>query len=182
MSGNEIYWKHRWESSHRTLVTYKETMAGAKIDPAVDPVTGPIWTGTWRDTRFGPHDGGRPENALIGSIWTVNCCTQSGIIVPASQAGLRLWRNTRVANLTPGSSTTLGNETLGYEWGEALENGFQPAGLVRLSTTTVSRSGKDPGLRHVGRPGYRHPQPDLVPAWQRDRLRRQHRAVVVGPG
>ncbi len=152
MSGNEIYWKHRWESSHRTLVTYKETMAGAKIDPAVDPVTGPIWTGTWRDTRFGPHDGGRPENALIGSIWTVNCCTQSGIIVPASKAGLRIWRNTRVANLTSGS-TTLGNETLGYEWGEAVENGFQPAGLVRLSTTTVPNQEKIQGFGTTVAPG-----------------------------
>ena len=39
-SGNEIFWKTRWENSidgsgtpYRTLVTYKETLAGAKIDP-----------------------------------------------------------------------------------------------------------------------------------------------------
>ena len=145
LSGNEMYWKHRWEASHRTFVTYKETMAGAKIDSAVDPVTlQPIWTGTWRDTRFGPHDGGRPENALIGSIWTVNCCTHS-IIVPASMAGLRLWRNTPVATLTDGFRT-LGNGTLGYEWGEALENGVQPAGLVRLSSTTVPDQEKIQGF------------------------------------
>ena len=37
MSGNEVYWKTRWESSitgamagHRTLVSYKETLAGRK--------------------------------------------------------------------------------------------------------------------------------------------------------
>ena len=145
LSGNEVYWKHRWEPSadgsatpHRTLVVYKETLAGQKIDPAIDPNTNlPIWTGTWRDTRFGPHDGGRPENGLIGSIWTVNSGTTS-IAVPAAMKDLRIWRNTRVAQLTPGTSTTLGHETLGYEWGEALENGFQPAGLVRLSSTTVA--------------------------------------------
>ena len=118
---------------------------GRKIDSAVDSVTlQPIWTGTWRDTRFGPHDGGRPENALIGSIWTVNCCTHS-IIVPASMAGLRLWRNTPVATLTAGSRT-LGKGTLGYEWGEALENGVQPAGLVRLSSTTVPDQEKIQGF------------------------------------
>ena len=39
-SGNEVFWKTRWENSidgsgtpHRTLVSYKETHADAKIDP-----------------------------------------------------------------------------------------------------------------------------------------------------
>ena len=42
-SGNEIFWKTRWESSidgsntpYRTLVCYKETHANAKIDPTPD--------------------------------------------------------------------------------------------------------------------------------------------------
>ena len=77
-SGNEVFWKTRWENSidgsgtpYRTLVTYKETHANAKIDPQA-PAT---WTGTWRDPRFSPPgDGGRPENALTGTIFTVNCC------------------------------------------------------------------------------------------------------------
>jgi hypothetical protein len=141
-SGNEVYWKTRWEASidgtstaHRTLVTYKETIDGAKTDPAVGPDGQPIWTGTWRDPRFAPHDGGRPENALIGTIWTVNNGT-SAITVPASMAAMRLWRNTRVAALTAGEAT-LAPGSLGYEWGEDLDNGFRPAGLVRLSSTTV---------------------------------------------
>ena len=70
LSGNEIYWKTRWEPSidgtatpYRTLVTYKETLDNAKIDPD------PSWTGTWRDPRFSPpSDGGRPENALSGTV------------------------------------------------------------------------------------------------------------------
>jgi Ca2+-binding RTX toxin-like protein len=62
-SGNEMYWKTRWETSisadgteYRTLVCYKETWANG------DPNAGPddynnidpsnVWTGTWRDTRF----------------------------------------------------------------------------------------------------------------------------------
>src|SRR5204863_9576685 len=68
-SGNEGFWKTRWETSidgsgtaYRTLVCYKESKANAKIDPS------PIWTGTWRDNRFSPPaDGGRPENALSGT-------------------------------------------------------------------------------------------------------------------
>ena len=41
-SGNEVFWKTRWENSidgsstpYRTLVTYKETHANAKIDPPI---------------------------------------------------------------------------------------------------------------------------------------------------
>ena len=70
-SGNEVFWKTRWENSidasgtpYRTLVCYKESKDNAKIDPS------PAWTGTWRDNRFSPpSDGGRPENALTGTIY-----------------------------------------------------------------------------------------------------------------
>jgi len=68
-TGNEVFWKTRYENSYRTLVTYKETHWDKVIDPA-DP---PTWTGLWRDARFSPPgDGGRPENALIGNIYTVD--------------------------------------------------------------------------------------------------------------
>ena len=139
-SGNEMYWKTRFEPSidgtttpYRTLVGYKDTLGGVKLDPMPG-----VTTGTWRDTRFGPPvaDGGRPENGLIGQIWTVNSGT-SAISVPASMASLRFWNNTRVENLTSGAAT-LGTDTLGYEWGEDLDNGARPAGLIHLSSTTVN--------------------------------------------
>jgi hypothetical protein len=137
-SGNSVFWKTRWESSidgsntpYRTLVSYKETHANAKIDPSS------AWTGTWRDPRFSPpSDGGRPENALTGTLWTVNCCTYA-ITVPGEMASHRFWRNTEVAELLPGDSLTLSANTLGYEWDEDIDNGFRPAGLTRLSQTTI---------------------------------------------
>ena len=64
MTGNEVFWKIRFEPSidgdghaDRTLVCYKETLDNAKIDP------NPEWTGTWRDPRFSPpaHGGARPR-------------------------------------------------------------------------------------------------------------------------
>jgi hypothetical protein len=139
-SGNESFWKTRWESSidgsntaFRTLVSYKETHANAPIDP-LDP---PTWTGTWRDPRFSPPaDGGRPENGLTGTIFMVNCCTYA-IAVPAADGKMRFWRNTTIAALPPGATATLPDGTLGYEWDEDLDNGARPAGLVDLSTTTV---------------------------------------------
>ncbi|MBD2308313.1 DUF4082 domain-containing protein [Chroococcidiopsis sp. FACHB-1243] len=142
-SGNEVYWKTRWENaidgsgtSYRTLVTYKETVANAKIDPQTS-----TWTGTWRDPRFSPPaDGGRPENALTGTLFTVNDGATTAIKVPEADGKMRLWRNTSVATLSPGSTATLSDRTLGYEWDEDIDNGFRPAGLIRLSTTTVDNA------------------------------------------
>ena len=140
-SGNSIFWKTRWENSiggsvtpYRTLVSYKETHANAKIDPLSN-----VWTGTWRDPRFSPPaDGGYPENALKGTIFTVNGPREDAITVPESYGRLRFWRNTSVATLAAGQVATLPLGTLGYEWDEDLDNGFRPPGLIKLSSTTVS--------------------------------------------
>jgi hypothetical protein len=138
-TGNEVYWKTRFASDgaaedSRTLITYKESLDSAQKDPS-DP---PTWTGAWYDPRFSPPgDGGRPQNALTGQLWTVNSGT-SAITVPSQYAALRFWRNTAVANLQPGQTATLTNETLGYEWDQDVDNGFRPAGEFDLSSTTVA--------------------------------------------
>ena len=142
-SGNEVFWKTRWEPSAdgsntpgRTLVTYKETHFDAPADPQ-DP---PTWTGTWEDPRFSPPaDGGRPQNALTGQLFEVNSGT-TDIQVPAKYAALRLWRNTPVASLTGSQVATLGagTGTLGYEWDADVDDGFRPAGLFDMSSTTLN--------------------------------------------
>src|SRR5215472_17512978 len=140
-TGNEVFWKTRLEPSidgsntpNRTLVTYKETHYDAPVDPQ-DP---PTWTGSWMDPRFSPPgDGGQPQNALTGQLFDVNSGT-TDITVPVSYSKLRFWRNTAVANLTSGQSTTLdqGVGTLGYEWDVDADNGFRPPGLMDMSSTT----------------------------------------------
>ena len=144
-SGNEVFWKTRWENSidgtntaYRTLVCYKETLAFAKIDPQ-DP---PTWTGTWRDPSFSPPaDGGRPENGLTGTIFEVNGTGGDNdgslqIQVPYSDSQLRLWRNTAIASLAPGATYSMPAGTLGYEWDVDADNGARPAGLFDLSSST----------------------------------------------
>ena len=147
-SGNEMYWKTRYINStsntdgtpqlDRVLVSYKETWANAPLDTA-DP---PTWTGTWRDPRFSPPaDGGKPENALTGTMFLVDQgATQYGssLTVPASDATLRFWRNTTVASLLTGQSATLGQLVLGYEWDADVANASRPAGLIDMSSTTQS--------------------------------------------
>ena len=143
-SGNEVFWKTRWENSidgsgtaRRTLVCYKETHANAKIDPS------PVWTGTWRDPRFSPPaDGNRPENALTGTLFIVNGGSPGSnapLSVPPAQGTLRFWRNTGVAALAGGGTTaTLPSGTVGYEWDTDADNGSRPPGIIHLSSSTIS--------------------------------------------
>ena len=139
-SGNEVYWETRFAPSisagaqpYRTLVSYKETRAGP-IDPSNQ------WTGTYRDPPFVSPTavgGGRPENALTGTMFQVDLYRSDAITIPYDDANLRFWRNTSVANLQPGQTATLTQNYLGYEWDELPDNGFRPAGLIELSSTTL---------------------------------------------
>jgi hypothetical protein len=148
MTANEIFWKTRWEPSvagpstnWRTVVCYKETKPG-QVDP--NPTQ---WTGTWRDARKSPpKDGGRPENALLGQIFTVNGMREDQLNVPAPYTQMRLWRNT-VAPPGTGPGYVFKTGTLGYEWDSVEENGFQPPGVAQLSRTTVEMN--TPGDTYV---------------------------------
>lgn len=138
LSGNEMYWRTRYEpsidgsnSAYRTLVSYKETWSYAKVDPAAE------WTGTWRDPRYAStaNGGGRPENNLTGTQFQSNS-SDFAVTVNAEEGKLRLWRNTGLQALAPGTSAELAPHTIGYEANEDVDNGFRPAGLIRMSTQT----------------------------------------------
>src|SRR5262245_12693190 len=154
-SGNEMYWKVRWENSidssgtpYRTLVCYKESTIRTVSLPSlptgvqVGYVSGiedpsPVWTGLWRDLRFA--NDAKVEQVLTGQLFSVNRgpggMFGTAITVPAEFSQMRLWRNTSVANLQPGQVATLANGTLGYEWDESGDTGFRPAGMISLSAT-----------------------------------------------
>ena len=139
-SGNEMFWKTRWENSidgsgtpYRTLVCYKETHANAMIDP-VDP---PTWTGTWGDPRFSPPaDGGRRRTRVTGQMFGVNdgdtTCDRGSRRV--RQASLLAQHERR--HLAAGATATMPNGTLGYEWDGDIDNGVRPPRLMRLSQLT----------------------------------------------
>ena len=138
-TGNDLFWKVRFRESidgantpSRTLVCYKENHTLAKIDPMKD-----VWTGTWRTSAAYNPEGPNPENGLTGTIFTVNAFRADPMVLTADIANLRFWRNTAVAELQPGE-TLVTLEILGHEWNEDLDNGFRPAGLIRLAETTVN--------------------------------------------
>src|SRR4051812_14061042 len=157
-SGNEMFWKTRYEASaidssaYRTLVSYKETFAAGT--QRLDPDPSAPWTGTWRDDRFTPPlDGGRPENGLTGQLWMVNCCSDR-LIIGSEYKNLRFWKNTPVAALAPGATYVTPPQTLGYEWDEDVDNGARPDGLIHLSSTTVDQTDRATGnaINVVNRP------------------------------
>ncbi|KMO39114.1 Mo-co oxidoreductase dimerization domain protein [Methylobacterium variabile] len=143
-SGNEMYWRTRFANSissdataYRTLVSYKETWGqNQNLDPTNQ------WTGTFRDPRgpAGTVGNNDPENALTGTMFQVDSYVLDTIQVPYDDANLRFWRNTSVASLQPGQTASLTQNYLGYEWDEAPDNASAPAGLVRLSSTTIDET------------------------------------------
>ena len=143
-SGNEVFWKTRWENSidgSGTALPDAGVLQGdaRQRQDRSDP---PTWTGTWRDPRFSPPaDGGRPENALTGTIFMVNDAghdTPSS--VPEADGKMRFWRNTSIATLGAGHDRDAARRHAGLRVGRDLDNGFRPPGLIRLSTTTVDRA------------------------------------------
>jgi len=133
-SGNEVYWKTRWEPSqdgtntpNRTLVTYKDTWSGTQDDPVEA-------TATWRDPRFGDLGFG-PENELTGTMFMANH-DDLPLTVSAAEGKLRIWRNTGLSSLADGTTAQLADHIVGYESDEDIDNGSRPAGLIRMSTTT----------------------------------------------
>jgi hypothetical protein len=83
---------------------------------------------------------------------------------------LRFWRNCAVASTASGGTESLVKHYLGYEWDEALNNGFSPSGLIRLSLTTLAVNTLLQDFGHVEGPGiathsltlYRHPSGAIV--------------------
>ena len=72
--------QHRWIRHARTA----RWSATRRRTPTPRSIRHPTWTGTWRDPRFSPpSDGGRPENALTGTIFKVNGYESRSIARPA---------------------------------------------------------------------------------------------------
>src|SRR5438093_11803743 len=72
----------------------------------------------------------------------VNSTRADSMVISASHSRLRFWRNTSIANLTGSQTVTTPAATLGSEWDISPDNGFAPAGLIKLSSTTIGISGQ----------------------------------------
>ncbi|MGY3457299.1 putative Zn-binding protein involved in type VI secretion [Bradyrhizobium sp. LM3.4] len=75
-------------------------------------------------------------------MFAVNAFRYDTITIPYSMTQLRFWRNTAVGQTSPGQTASLVPGLLGVEWDVAPDNGFRPAGLVSVSSSTVNVDGK----------------------------------------
>ncbi len=146
-SGNEVYWKTRWENSvdgsntpQRTLVCYKEgTLGENACNGKCDPTS--TWTGLWRNgnpAQYPGSDGYKPENSLTGTIsWRDST---GSIKVPSTFKTNRFWRNSPISTIADGSTAILPLGTLGYEW--SWENPayqqYYPNKRILLSSTSFN--------------------------------------------
>jgi hypothetical protein len=154
-SGNESYWKTRWENSQdgnnvafRTMVCYKEGYSATGNERACGDDNGGngkcdlstnTWTGLWRGGCgvAGVTDACKPENALSGNIsWDG---TSGTMLVPDTYKNLRFWRNTPVSLLPSGGTASLTPGTIGYEF-DFEQDQYQssyPAGRITMSSTSL---------------------------------------------
>ncbi|NUR29780.1 MAG: DUF4082 domain-containing protein, partial [Catenulispora sp.] len=143
MSGNEVFWRTRFENSidgsntpNRTLTTYKMTKLydTSPVDGIPDPSG--QWTGTWMDAH-GLGSGAAPEDQLTGTLFSVNANQYSPMTFSAAYSKMRLWRNTSVASLLSGSTSTPYG-LLGYEWDSDYPDATRPPGMIDMSSTTLN--------------------------------------------
>jgi hypothetical protein len=134
-SGNEVYWKVRWENNYKTLVCYKEGTDGEYVCGGnCDPTQ--TWTGLWRDgcgSSYTATDGCNPEGPLTGQMsWTQS---NGWLMVPYDYKDFRFWRNTSIANLTHGQVAEMPYGTLGNEWDPDVVTNTYPDHRITLSNT-----------------------------------------------
>ena len=138
LSGNEVFWQTRLSAStdstvdpNRTLTSYKDTHSNQIIDPSGTA------TGTFEDPRFGVAP--QPSNSVTGTFFQIDqTSVNQPITIPYGETQVRFWRNTSVAQTAPGQVASLEPSLLGYEWDSSPDNGYMPAGLINLSSTTVN--------------------------------------------
>lgn len=145
-SGNEVFWRTRFEPDRNTMWCYKDTASGpASHVPGtpLDPVT---WTGTWKDTRF---PGREPENLLTGTDFRMNGVNDyaAPLLQTAGYASHPFWRNSA---LLSGNVTAQG--IIGFEADSMLPAQPAPSTAI-LAAHTLNIDGKyadDNGQEYAG--------------------------------
>jgi hypothetical protein len=145
-SGNEVFWRTRFEPDRNTMWCYKDTMGGPGGHVAGTPLDPVSWTGTWKDTRF---PGRKPENTITGTDFRMNGVNDyaAPLLQAADYASHPFWRNSA---LVSGNVTALG--VIGFEADRMLPTQPGPSTAV-LASHTLNIDGKyadDNGQEYAG--------------------------------
>ena len=147
-SGNEMFWKTRWEpaSTARHALSHTGLLQGdarrTQDRPVAERVDGHVARSAVQPARRWRPPGERADrDDLHGELLLDDPHDR-----PRGGRQDALLAQHDGGDLSPGQVATLPDGTLGYEWDEDLDNGFRPAGLVRLST----RRSRGPVLQDYG--------------------------------
>jgi hypothetical protein len=118
MSGNEVFWRTRFNGDRSIMYCYKDTLSAT---PPMDPIT---WTGTWKDTRWANR---RPENLLTGTDFRMNGINHRSPVLSsgASFASHPVWRNSALLS----ANQTLTN-VVGFEADSMLPVQTAPSAVI----------------------------------------------------
>lgn len=134
-SANTMLWRVRYaagDSTYRYVICYKDTVAGASIDPGG-------YTGTWRDTgAYNPLLW--REEAQLGQQFLASANNSGSTTWSSTYAALPCYRNTaNIAALSGASTYTASVATLGEELDYiAASSPATPANLVALNLQSYS--------------------------------------------
>ena len=142
----------RWSATRTPGPTRRSTRSGARHRPGA--------------TRGSATSGYGPENALTGTH------VQGQLHRPADQGQRRRGQAPAVAQHDSGLAAERRAprpwraHTIGYESDEDLDNGYRPAGLIRMSTTTGPTPEYLTDFGNTVVSGHHHPPPHPVPGSQ----------------
>lgn len=145
-SGNEVFWRTRFDAERDTMWCYKDTMQGPGMHVAGTPLDPIGWTGTWKDTRF---PGRKPEHLLTGTDFRMNGVNDYAVTFhqAGEYAAHPFWRDTTL----PSGDITV-NGIIGFEADEILPT--QPEGSYAvLANHNFNIDGKradDNGQEYTG--------------------------------
>jgi len=96
MSGNEVFWRTRFDAANFGYWCYKDTMPGPGAHVAGTPLDPVTWTGTWKDTRWADR---KPEWLLTGTDFRMNGVNDlNAIIVKNPYGGHTVWGNSALVD------------------------------------------------------------------------------------
>jgi hypothetical protein len=133
-SGNEVFWRTRYDATRDGYWCFKDTMNGPGGHVAgvpLDPVT---WTGSWKDQRWA---GNKPEWTITGTDFRMNGVIEFDAVISTATFGSHpVWANTAVVS----SNVTI-PQVIGFEADNLRPT--QPSSSVRtLAATTVNINGR----------------------------------------
>lgn len=133
MSGNELFWRIRYDHANAGAWCFKDTAPGPGTHAAGAPLDPVSWTGTWKDTRWADR---QPEWEVTGTDFRLNGVNDYDAVISATDMAHPVWAG------APGrdAGVTL-TKVIGFE-ADSVRALRPAASVARLASTSLNIDGK----------------------------------------